>query len=111
MATAASVALTDTATDSLVGVNGATGITATFSAGTYNADNQYTASSSNKFASLLLKRNALAFWYNRDALRLQTDRDILADTDIGAHHLYYAAHLYRRHRGGTTPGVCKLVHN
>jgi hypothetical protein len=111
MASAASVPLTDTATDSLVGVNGATGITAAIAAGTANADNQYTASSVNKYTSLLVKRNALAFWYNRDALKLQTDRDILADTDIGAHHLYYAAHMYRRHRGGTTPGVCKLVHN
>lgn len=111
LTTGASIALTDTATDSLVGVNGATGITAAMENATFNADNQYTASSANKFSSLLVKRNALAFWYNRSALALQTDRDILADTDIGAHHLYYAAHMYRRHRGGTTPGVCKLVHN
>lgn len=111
MASAASLPLIDTAIDSIVGVNGATGLTATIAAGTANADNSYTASSANKFSSLLVKRNALAFWYNRSALALQTDRDILADTDIGAHHLYYAAHMYRRHRGGTTPGVCKLVHN
>lgn len=111
MASAASVPLIDTAVDSLVGVNGATGITASIAAGTANVDNTWVASSANKFSSLLVKRNALAFWYNRAALQLQTDRDILADTDIGAHHLYYAAHMYRRHRGGTTPGVCKLVHN
>lgn len=111
MASAASVPLTDTATDSLVGVNGATGITASIAAGTANADNQWTASSANKYSTLILKRNALAFWYNREALGVQTDHDILVDSDLAAQHMYYAAHMYRRLRGGTTPGVCKLVHN
>ena len=108
---AATVLLTDTAVDSLVGVNGATGLTLNINTGTATNDNTWTASSVNKYTSLILKRNAMAFWYNRSALALQTDHDILKDTDLGAQHLYYAAHLYRRLRGGTTPGVCKLVHN
>jgi hypothetical protein len=111
MASAASVPLIDTAVDSLVGVNGATGITAAIAAGTANADNAWTASSVNKYTTLILKRNALAFWYNRELLGVQTDRDILVDSDLAAQHMYYAAHRYRRLRGGTTPGVCKLVHN
>ena len=111
IATGASVALTDTATDSLVGVNGATGITAAFAAGTYNADNLYTANAVLKARSLLLKRNSLAFWFNQAALTLQTDKDILQDSGIGAMHLYAAAIRYRRRPGGTKPGVVVLAHN
>lgn len=110
MATAASVPLTDTAVDSLVGVNGATGITAAFAAGTYNADNTYTATTTFKFTSLIVKKNALAFWFNRGLMRLQTDRDILVDADVAAIHMYYAAHRYRRPRGSSLPGVIQVVH-
>lgn len=110
IATAASVALTDTAADSLVGVNGRTGLTAAFSVGTYNADNKYTANYA-KHSTLLFKRSALAFWYNRAALSLQSDRDILKDSDVGATHMYYAAHRYRRARGSTKSGVIRIVHN
>lgn len=110
MATAASVPLIDTAVDSLVGVNGATGLTAAFAAGTYNADNTYTATTSFKFRSQLVKKNALAFWFNRALMRLQTDRDILVDADVAAIHLYYAAHRYRRPRGSSLPGVIEIVH-
>lgn len=105
------IALTDTAQDSLVGVNGATGITATFANGTYNVDNVYTAKAALKARSLVVKRNALAFWYNRAALALQTDRDILADTSLAAVHLYGAAHRYRRVPGGTKPGIVTIAHN
>lgn len=110
LTTAASVVLSDTAVDSMVGANGVTGLTAGFAAGTYNADNTYTATTSYKFTSLILKRRSLAFWYNRAALSLKTDKDILVDSDIAAMHLYYAAHRYRRARGGTTPGVVRVVH-
>lgn len=109
--TAATVALTDTAIDSLVGVNGATGLTAAFATGTYNVDNVYTASSNLKVRSLILKRNALAFWYNRAALVLQTDANILYDSRIAAMHLYGVGHRYRRRAGGTKPGVVVIEHN
>jgi hypothetical protein len=103
--------LTDTAIDSLVGVNGASGITATFTNGTYNVDNIYTSKALLKASTLLLRRNSLAFWYNQAALQLQTDRDILVDSDVGAVHLYAAALRYRRRPGGTKPGVVVLQHN
>jgi hypothetical protein len=97
--------------DSLVGVNGVTGITATFANGTYNADNLYTSTASIQAMSLLVKRGAFAFWYNENALALETDKDITAHTDIAAMHLYGAAHRYRRIAGGTKPGVVQIVHN
>lgn len=103
--------LTDTAVDSLVGYNGATGITATFANGTYNVDNVYTSKAQLKATSLILCRNSLAFWFNQAALSLQTDHDILVDSDVGAVHLYAAALRYRRKPGGTKPGVVVLQHN
>lgn len=103
--------LTDTAVDSLVGKNGATGITATFANGTYNADNTYTSTANLKVSSLICQRGAGAFWFNANALVPQDDKDILMDADIMAMHLYYAAHLYRRRNGGPRPGVVALKHN
>ena len=41
---------------------------------------------------------------------MQSDRDILDDTDIGAMHLYGVAHTYRRRQAGHTPGVVRLRH-
>jgi hypothetical protein len=111
LTTAASVPLIDTAVDSLVGNNGATGLVAGFAAGTYNADNLYTSTSNVKARTLLLRRNALAFWYNQQALSLLTDQDILADSRLGAMHLYAAAHRYRRSPGSTKPGVIIIEHN
>ncbi len=105
------VDLIDTANDSLVGNNGATGLTVAFAAGTFNADNQWTSTANLKTSSLLFSRGSCAFWYNSALMRLLTDKDILADTDVAAMHLYRAAHLYRRRRGGTKPGVVALKHN
>ena len=105
------IVLNDTATDSLVGVNGKTGITATFANGTYNADNQWVSTANLKVSSLILQSGAAAFWYNAGRLGTKQDTDILADTDIIALHLYYVAHLYRRRRMGTRPGVVALTHN
>lgn len=105
------VDLIDTANDSLVGNNGATGLTVAFAAGTFNADNQWTATANLKVASLLFTRGACAFWYNASRMALLTDKDILADTDVAAMHLYRTAHLYRRRRGGIRPGVVALSHN
>lgn len=105
------VALTDSAIDSRVGINGATGLTLAFAAGTFNADNLYTSNTSLKAMSMLLKRNALAFWYSRQHLGLQTFIDIYKDTDEAAMHLYAVAHRYRRLGGTTKPGVIQILHN
>ena len=105
------LALTDTAVDSLVGNNGATGITVAFAAGTFNADNKWVARANLKVTSMIVQRAALAFWFNQSALTPQTDHDILKDSDILALHLYYAAHMYRRRRGGARPGVVAIKHN
>ncbi len=97
--------------DSLVGVNGKTGITATFANGTYNADNVYKSIANLKVTTLISQAEAGAFWYNASRLGIQTDVDILADTDIAASHLYHAAKLYRRRRGGSRPGAIAIRHN
>lgn len=57
--------------------------------------------------SLLLKKSSLVCWMNGD-VSLQTDKDILTDSDIGAIHVYWAAHKYKRMPGGTKPGVAIL---
>jgi hypothetical protein len=105
------VPLIDTAVDSRVGVNGRTGISVAFAAGTFNADNLWTSTASLKVMSMLLKRRALTFWYSRKHLELETDKNIRAHTDEAAMHLYAAAHRYRRMVGGTKPGVVQITHN
>ncbi len=107
----APVALIDPATDSRVGLNGTTGLTVAFAAGTFNADNLYTSTASMKVQSLLLKRKALAFWYNKNLLQLETDKDIWKHTKEAAMHLYGAAHRYARIAGSTKPGVVQIIHN
>lgn len=109
--TAASIDLIDTAVDSLVGVNGKSGLTISYENASANADNTWTAKAQLKASSLIVRKNAGAFWYNQAGLRLQTDRDILTDSDVGAVHLYGVAHRYRRRPGGTKPGVVILQHN
>lgn len=59
------------------------------------------------YPSLLLKKNSLVFWMNGD-VSLQTDRDILADADLGAIHVYHATHKYKRMPGLTKGGVVIL---
>jgi len=105
------VALIDPANDSVIGRNGATGLTVAFAAGTFNADNLYTSNAQMKATSILLKRNALAFWFNQSLLTLQTDKDIRRDTNEAAMHLYGAPHRYVRRPGGTKAGVAHVVHN
>jgi hypothetical protein len=105
-------ALTDPAIDSRVAVNGVTGLSFAFAAGTFNADNLYSASTAVKATTMLLKRGALAFWYSSGNLGLETDKDIRAHSREAAMHLYGVAHRYRRVRGpGTRPGVIQIVHN
>lgn len=102
--------LIDTAKDSLVGVNGKTGISAAFAAGTFNADNTWTSTANLIVESMICQRGAGAFWYNSRRLGAKSDVDILADTDILAMHLYHVPKLYRRRRMGTRPGVVKIRH-
>lgn len=103
--------LTDTATDSIVGVNGATGLSVAFAAGTFNADNLWTSTAALQVTSLLLKRRALAFWYASGQMGMETDKNILKHSDIAAMHLYGVAHRYRRVAETTHPGVVPIIHN
>ena len=102
---------TNPADDSLVGFNGATGVTATFTNGTYNVDNNYRAEADLTPRTLLLKPASCCFWYNRAALTMQTDKDILKDSDLAAMHLYAVAHRYRRRRGSHQSGVISIRHD
>ena len=108
---AVAVPLIDTAADSLVGVNGRTGITVAFASGTFNADNAWTANAVIKSTSLLLKKRALTFYYSSGNLSLLQDRNILKHAEFAAMHLYSVAHRYKRVATGTKPGVCPIIHN
>jgi hypothetical protein len=68
------------------------------------------ADSPAKYTSLLLKKNALAFWHNA-APTVDQDKDILADTRVTAVHMYFAAHRYSRLAGSTKSGVVILKCN
>jgi hypothetical protein len=105
------VPLIDTAADSLVGVNGKTGISVAFASGTFDEDNLWTADAVLQVTSLLLKRRALAFWYSSGNLSLETDKNILKHAEFAAMHLYSVAHRYKRMATGTKPGVVPIVHN
>jgi len=64
-----------------------------------------------KYTSMLLKPGALALWYNGQP-RIESDRDILADADVMAIHVYFAVHRYSKlGPGSTKPGVVLLKHN
>jgi len=64
-----------------------------------------------KYTSIIAKRAALAFWY-QGTPRVRVGFDPLADTDVVAIHMYWAAHRYKRIRGaGTKPGIVKIVTN
>lgn len=105
------VDLIDPATDSLVGVNGRTGLTAAFSGNFSNQDNVYGSNATAKVTSLIFKKEACAFWYAGQNLALQTDHDIASDIDEAAMHLYYAPKRYRRVPYGTKCGVLAIKHN
>ncbi len=87
-----------------------TGVTLNIAAGTAATDNVWTAGSSVLYTTLLLKKGALAFWYNANALQLKTDVNIDKDTDKAAMHLYYAAYRYKRVPGSQRPGVISITH-
>lgn len=60
------------------------------------------------YETIIGKEAALAFWYQEEP-RVLTDVDALADSELAAIHMYWVAHRYQRVRGGTTPGILKLV--
>lgn len=107
----APVALVDPNADSLVGVNGRTGLSVAFASGDFDADNLWTSTAALQVTSLLLKRRALAFWYSSGNLALETDKNILKHAEFAAMHLYSVAHRYKRMSAGTKPGVVPIVHN
>lgn len=105
---AATVALTDP----LDPAGGLLGITISIAAGNAAANNTWVFKSIVKHSSLILKRGALAFWYNAKAMRdLQTIPVPASDSIVGAVHCYCTAHRYVRLNRGTRPGVVKLLHN
>jgi len=61
------------------------------------------------YTSLVLKRNAVLFWMNGAPIVL-TDKDILANSDVQAMHIYWAVHPYKRLPGMTKPGVVRIIH-
>lgn len=111
LTSAASVPLIDTAKDSLVGKNGLTGLTVAIANTASTAADNWVSTASVKATSLILQKNAIAFWYNRAAMALQTIINPLQDSTVAAMHMYRTAHLYRRRVGGFRPGVVALAHN
>lgn len=61
-----------------------------------------------RYESIIVKEAALAFWYQEEP-RVLTGQDILADTEVVAIHMYWAAHRYKQVRGSTYPGVAKII--
>jgi len=108
---AATVPLIDTAADSLVGNNGKTGLSVSIENAAAADDNTYSSNAILKATSMILQKDAIAFWYSSANMGLETDKDILKHNDVAAMHMYRVAHLYRRRRGGSKPGVVALRHN
>lgn len=67
-----------------------------------------TAGAPDTYETLIVKKGALALWYN-DGFGVETDKDILVNSTVAAVHVYFVAHLYRRCAGGTKHGVVKVV--
>lgn len=61
-----------------------------------------------RYVSLLVRRGALALWYNGTPT-VETDRDIARDTNLLGINLYFVAHRYGRLPGSTAPTVVRLV--
>lgn len=64
--------------------------------------------SSTVYTSLAAKRGALAAWVNGTPV-IDTDKDILTDSQLSAVNMYWLAHMYGRTPGQTTKGVAKLL--
>jgi HK97 family phage major capsid protein len=61
-----------------------------------------------KYVTLFVLRGGLALWYNGEP-KIETDRDILQDTEIMAVNTYFVAHRYSRMPGHTKPPVVRLI--
>lgn len=107
----ASVPLIDTAKDSLVGINGRTGLTVAIENASAAANNTWSSDANLEATSLIFQKGAATFWFNRNQMALETDKDIMKHNDLAAMHLYYAAKCYRRRRGGARPGVVAIKTN
>jgi hypothetical protein len=105
------VALIDPNKDPITGNNGTTGVSVAYAANFGNVNNTHSAKAIVKASSLIIKRGALAFWYNQNALTPQEDKNIRNDSVEIALHMYSAPHMYRRCAGGTKPGVVMVNHN
>lgn len=88
-----------------------TGLTLTIAAGNAAVNNVWTFTTTNRYTSLIAKKNALAFWFNRNALIPKSQPDVLSDSEITASHLYHVTHRYRRVPGSNKPGVVLVVHS
>jgi HK97 family phage major capsid protein len=61
-----------------------------------------------RYVTLFVLRGGLALWYNGEP-KIETDRDILADSDVMAVNIYYVAHRYSRMPEHTKPPVVRLI--
>ncbi|MCS7069089.1 MAG: phage major capsid protein [Meiothermus ruber] len=62
----------------------------------------------NNYVTLLIKRGALALWYNRVPTVVR-DYDIAKDSELFGVHVYFVAHRYGRLPGSSAPGVVRLI--
>lgn len=114
---AASVSLVDQddaenpTVDSIVGVNGKTGLTISIATGTAAADNTWRSVATVKATTLICARGSLAFWYNKAALEWLEESNIAADARRNAMHLYRVAVRRRRAPGLSKPGIIRIFHN
>jgi len=61
-----------------------------------------------KYVSLFVLRGGLALWYNGEP-KIETDRDILADSTVMAVNTYFVAHRYKRPPLYDKPPVVRLI--
>ena len=61
------------------------------------------------YRTLLIKKNALAFWYAGQP-RVSSMHNPLTDSTIVATNVYWTAHLYKKMPGKTKPGVIVVSH-
>lgn len=59
------------------------------------------------YKTIALKRGAGVIWV-ADGPRVDTDKDILADSKVASVNVYYAPHLYKRYPGQTKPGAAVI---
>jgi hypothetical protein len=97
--------------DSLVGINGKTGLTLAIASGSAAADNTWKSVATVKATTLICAKKSLAFWYNAAALEWLEESHISADARRNAIHLYRVAVRRRRPPGLSKPGIIRIYHN